>query len=227
MVSKDYYLTLGVARGESAEGIREAFREQVKRYHPERVGPARARFFDQILDAYHTLSNPERRREYDRGLAHAGIRSASEPAAAPLPTGTSSGLPQVIAALNAPAIFMDPLFEAALARVSRNLTEAISDERTAPEGLDVQVILSAAEASRGGMLALTVPSCSPCERCGGAGREGLFPCAICDGEGLHKETEMVRVYVSPNVGDGTQIEAPLRGLGPHNWYLCVRIRVTR
>ena len=92
-------------------------------------------------------------------------------------------------------------FDAALARASRNLTEAAADERKYPEGLDLQVVLSAAEALKGGILKLTVPSCSPCNQCGGAGREGLFPCALCDGEGLRQETETLRVRVPENVAD--------------------------
>ena len=57
MLSKDYYLRLGVSRREPAEKIRHAFCEQVKRYHPERVGAARGRFFDELVEAYHMLSN--------------------------------------------------------------------------------------------------------------------------------------------------------------------------
>ena len=58
-----------------------------------------------------------------------------------------------------------------------------------------------------------------------AGAQGIFPCDLCDGEGLREEEESVRVTLPPNVGDGTLIEAPLRGLGPHHFYLCVCVRV--
>jgi molecular chaperone DnaJ len=224
MLSKDYYLRLGISRRESAEKIRHAFCEQIKRYHPERVGTARGRFFDELVEAYHMLSNAQRRREYDRSLAHSGLGVA--PDSPPLPPAAGvSGLPQVSPVLRARSIFIASVFDAALARVSRNLTEGAADERKSPEGLDLQVVLSAAEALKGGILKLTVPSCSPCKQCGGAGREGLFPCASCDGEGLRQETETLRVRVPENVADQTHIKVPLRGLGPHNFYLCVRIRV--
>src|ERR687895_62409 len=188
MLSKNYYFTLGVSREESADTIRHAFREQVKRYHPERVGTARAQVFDKLVEAYHMLSNAERRREYDRSLSPAGVCAAGE-----LPTipkgGESAGLPQVSPALRARSIFIASLFDAALARVSRNLTQARADGGKSAEGIDVQVILSAAEALNGGIVQLAVPSCSPCQRCGGTGREGLFPCGLCDGEGLRQEAE--------------------------------------
>ncbi len=45
MMTMDYYVILGVSRTESTSGIREAFRDLVKRYHPDRVGPQGARFF--------------------------------------------------------------------------------------------------------------------------------------------------------------------------------------
>ena len=57
---KSYYLTLGIPRNESTEGIRQAFREIVKRYHPDRVGFERLRFFQEIVEAYHVLADPER-----------------------------------------------------------------------------------------------------------------------------------------------------------------------
>jgi hypothetical protein len=205
MLTKDYYLTLGISRGESAQTIRQAFCEQLKRYHPERVGIARRRFFD-------------------RSLSHSGLGVATHSSPIP-PAAGVCGLPQVSPVLRAHSIFIASIFDAALARVSRNLTEGTADERKSPVGLDVQVVLSAAEALKGGIVQMTVPSCSPCHQCGGAGREGLFPCDLCDGEGSCEETETLRVRVPANFADQTHINVPLRGLGPHNFYLCVRIRV--
>ena len=73
MLRKSYYLTLGVPRNESAGGIRQAFHEIVRRYHPDRVGSERLRFFQEIVEAYRVLGDPERRRDYDRGLFQADL----------------------------------------------------------------------------------------------------------------------------------------------------------
>ena len=222
MLPKSYYLILGVSRNESLNGIREAFHQLAKRYHPDRVGAARINYFQEILEAYHTLADPERRSRYDQGLVHggAGVPSSSITVGAeghgylPLPRSVL----RILSLKNA-------AFEAALARVSVSLTAARRISKEHPEGLDAGVILSPDEASRGGVMFLAVPSCSPCERCGGSGWEDLFPCSWCDGEGLLEEEEMVRVLVPPGVGDGTLMELPLRGLGIHNFYLRLHIRV--
>ena len=224
MLRKSYYLTLGVPANESTEGIRQAFREVVKRYHPDRVGLERADFFRQIVEAYHVLADPERRRNYDRGLYHAEIKSA--PAEGPLQMGTNGPweLPQALSVLRTLYI-KDAPFEAALARVSGSLTAAKVISKQYCEALNATVILSAAEAEHGGIVFLVVPSAFPCDRCRGSGRQGMFPCELCDGEGILEEEEQVRAYVPPGTGDGTVIAVPLRGLGVHNFYLQLHVRV--
>ena len=222
MLRKSYYLTLGVPRNESAGGIRQAFHEIVKRYHPDRVGSERLRFFQEIVEAYRVLGDPERRRDYDRGLSQADL-TIPAPLAPALETGRGE-LPLAISVLRTLAI-KDAPFEAALARVSGSLTTAEVRSKEYCEGLNTAVVLSPDEAVQGGIILLAVPSCSPCDRCGASGRDGLFPCTLCDGEGLIEEEETVRVQVLPSVGDGTVMNVPLRGLGIHNFYLRLHIRV--
>ena len=221
MLERNYYLTLGVQTNESVAGIRHAFREHLKRYHPDLLGPARASFFYAIVEAYRTLSHPERRRDYDRVLSPA-MSSAAQPVVSQ--AGGAGGLPEICPWLRSARV-ADAFFEAALAQASRNLTLARFDQQNFSQALNADVVLSPPEALKGGMLDIAVPSCTPCVRCGGAGRQGLFPCDLCDGEGLREEDENLRVPVPPNVSDGARITVPLRGLGLHNFYLCVRIRV--
>ena len=224
MLRKNYYLTLGIPSNESAEGIRQAFRDVVKRYHPDRVGSERSGFFQQIVEAYHVLADPERRKNYDRGLYDANIKSGTPPAPIQMGAGGTGELPQVLTVLRTLS-FKDAPFEAALARVSGSLTAAEIVSKEYCEGLNATVTLSAAEAHQGGIISLAVPSCSPCALCGGSGQDGMFPCAQCDGEGLIEEEEKVRVHVAPGIGDGTAMDVPLRGLGVHNFYLRLHIRV--
>jgi molecular chaperone DnaJ len=223
MVRKSYYYTLGVTDNESPGGIRQAFHEIAKRYHPDRVGTERLRFFQEIVEAYRVLGDPERRQDYDRGL----YQAARRPPAPQAPVLVESGIgdvPRAISVLRSITI-NDAPFEAALARVSGSLTRAEWRSSEYCEGLNTAVVLSPSEAIQGGIIFLAVPSCSPCVQCGGSGHEGLFPCALCDGEGLIKEKEVVRIQVLPSVGDGTVLNIPLRGLGIHNFYLRLHIRV--
>ncbi|HET8562921.1 MAG TPA: DnaJ domain-containing protein [Candidatus Binatia bacterium] len=224
MVRKNYYLTLGISRNENTEGIRQAFREIVKRYHPDRVGSGRLRFFQEIVEAYHVLADPERRSHYDQGLYHAGLTAGVPPGPVSVGLAGSGDLPQATSVLRILSV-KDAPFEAALARVSGSLTGVETTSKELPEALNAVVVLSPDEAAKGGVVLLGVPSCSPCERCGASGREGLFPCRLCDGEGLIEEEEMVRVHVPPRVGDGAVIDVPLRGLGVHNFYLRLHIRL--
>ncbi len=63
---KDYYATLGVARGASADEIRKAYRKQARRYHPDvnKESGAEAKF-KAAAEAYEVLSDPEKRSRYD------------------------------------------------------------------------------------------------------------------------------------------------------------------
>src|SRR5919109_3170679 len=120
MVRKNYYLTLGISRNESTEGIRQAFREIVKRYHPDRVGSERLHFFQEIVEAYHVLADPERRSHYDQGLYHAGVKAGAPPPVF-VGVGDPGDLPQATSVLRILSV-KDAPFEAALARVSGSLT---------------------------------------------------------------------------------------------------------
>src|SRR5579885_1531818 len=70
---RDYYEVLGVQRTASADEIKAAYRQCVKAYHPDRnQDPGASEQFRACAEAYETLSDPERRAQYDqygRGVA--------------------------------------------------------------------------------------------------------------------------------------------------------------
>jgi DnaJ-class molecular chaperone len=61
LLKKTYYLTLGCRMAEPSGGLRNAFRDLVKRYHPDSVGSNGTPFFQEIVEAYHVLSDSDRR----------------------------------------------------------------------------------------------------------------------------------------------------------------------
>ena len=64
-MAKDYYKTLGVARGASADEIKKAYRKLAHVHHPDKSGGDEAKF-KEINEAYQVLSNKEKRAQYDQ-----------------------------------------------------------------------------------------------------------------------------------------------------------------
>jgi curved DNA-binding protein len=59
----DYYNELGVDRGASSEDIKKAYRKLAAKHHPDRGGDTAK--FQKIQEAYATLSDDQKRAEYD------------------------------------------------------------------------------------------------------------------------------------------------------------------
>lgn len=60
---EDYYKTLGVEKGSSAEEIKKTYRKLSMKHHPDRGGDKAT--FQRINEAYQVLGDPTKRRNYD------------------------------------------------------------------------------------------------------------------------------------------------------------------
>jgi curved DNA-binding protein len=66
MKYKDYYAILGVERGASQDDVKKAYRKLAQKYHPDVSKEKDAKEkFQEVAEAYQTLTDPEKRKAYD------------------------------------------------------------------------------------------------------------------------------------------------------------------
>jgi len=65
---KDYYRVMGVDRAADEKAVRSAFRQRAKEMHPDvnRDDPKAEEQFKDLNEAFEVLSDPEKRKMYDR-----------------------------------------------------------------------------------------------------------------------------------------------------------------
>ena len=237
----DFYVILGLGHGASLSEVKRAYRRLARRYHPG-VNPgdrAAEALFQRIAEAYETLSDPERRRQYDAGGGAALARPEGE-------AFEFAGFDFSVAAKGADAATFSELF----ADVLHPMRPA--GQGGAPEaGADLHASLTVSfeESIRGEERQVVVTRQVPCRACGGAGQlrtpEGrcahchatghvrwarghmVFSksCAACDGTGQQRHQrcnvcaghgrgvrgDAVAVHVPPGVLDGATLRVPEKG----------------
>jgi molecular chaperone DnaJ len=234
----DFYIILGVERAANVNDIKRAYKRLARRFHPD-INPgdrmAEAQF-RQIAEAYETLSDPDRRRQYDaRGHA-----TTAEP-----PTYGFEGFDFSASVSGASA----PTFGDLFADVIRQRDTRHEGGSVRGADLHQAVEVSFEEAMRGGQQVLTVMrqercrtcqglgrlnvsesrclSCHgsgvvksarghmvfsrPCAQCGGAGRERATVCQACDGQQVEMRAERLTLDLPGGLADGTRIRVPAKG----------------
>jgi len=66
-MGKDYYASLGVAKGANEDEIKKAYRKMALKYHPDKnKSPGAEDKFKEIAEAYEVLHDPKKREIYDK-----------------------------------------------------------------------------------------------------------------------------------------------------------------
>jgi molecular chaperone DnaJ len=209
---KDLYETLGVAKGASQEEIKKAYRKLARQHHPDNnPGDASAEErFKEVQTAYDVLSDPEKRKQYDRFGSANGRPGAGGPGGF---TFTTEGFD-----------FGDlgdlgDIFSGLFGGRGRG-----GQQQRGQRGRDVEVEvnLSFEDSLRGVETKIPVELETACRECGGSGaKPGTAPklCPECQGRGVKAESQGLFALSQPCPrcrGNGTVIEDPCprcRGTG--------------
>jgi molecular chaperone DnaJ len=251
MAKQDYYATLGVQRGASADEMKKAYRKLAMQYHPDRnPGDARAEAkFKELNEAYDVLKDDQKRSAYDR-FGHAAFENGGGPQPG-AGFGFEGGLGDIF----------DQMFGGGRrggdrqqtgadlrAEVTIELAEAFAGTKSNVR-VPTRVVCDACSGSGSADKNASADTCATCggagrvraqqgfflvERtcptCGGAGRVVRNPCRVCSGAGTVPREKTLSVQIPAGVEDGTRIrlsgegEAGGRGAAPGDLYVHVAIR---
>jgi DnaJ-class molecular chaperone len=211
MAGKDYYQILGVNRNASEKEIKQAYRRLARKHHPD-LNPgdksAEARF-KEINAAYEVLSNPEKRKKYDKfgeqweyadQFAKSGgqerVRWDFGRGGTTFEYGDLSGFGDIFSNL-----FGD---------------SGIGSRMRGPRrGQDIEspIEVTLEEAYHGSTRMMQLQTEEPCTACGGTGRVGNRVCTICNGAGGKIIPKRLEVKIPAGVRDGSRIRIAGEG-GP-------------
>ncbi len=253
MAKRDYYDVLGVEKSASPDQIKSAYRKLAVKHHPDKNKGDKASEdkFKEASEAYHILSNAERKQNYDN-FGHAAFENG----------GGKSGFGNFDFSNHFSDIFEDFFGEGfGGGRRSRRSNNRGSDLRydlsitleEAYTGKKQDIKFSSSEKcdackGSGSKPGHNVSSCSmcgghgqvrssqgfftvqqTCPQCSGSGEEITNPCSSCEGQGKKQSSKRLSVTIPKGVDDGTRIrlagkgEAGTKGSGNGDLYLFVNV----
>ena len=193
------YDTLGLKKDASDDEIKKAYRKLARKYHPDANGgdkDAEERF-KEVQQAYDVLSDPEKRKQYDR-------------------FGTQNGRPGPAGAPNVDFGNFDfgDIFGGLFGGGGGGGRTRAARQPLRGNDVETEVHLSFEDSLRGAEAKVPVEVTTACRECGGTGaRPGTAPviCPECNGRGVKVESQGLFALSQPCPrcrGNGTVIEQP-------------------
>jgi molecular chaperone DnaJ len=255
-MAKSLYEALGVSKNATQDEIKKAYRKLVREVHPDR-NPGSEDRFKEVQGAYDVLSDPDKRKQYDR-------------------MGTTNGRPGGFGAGGTTYDFSDfdlgDIFGGLFNRGGARRQQQEQQRGQRGNDVEVEVHIPFEDALHGAQVTIPVelelachtchgtgaaPGTAPvtCPECGGSGvvatSQGLFalqqpcprchgrgsiveqPCQTCRGSGRERRTKRYTVKVPAGVKDGTRIklkgkgEAGYGGAPAGDLYVITRVEPSR
>jgi DnaJ-class molecular chaperone len=232
---RDYYEVLGVKRDATEEQIRQAFRKLARKFHPD-VNPGDRTAedkFKEINEAYEVLSDPEKRKRYDR--LGANWKDGAEFTPPPDWGGVRVEYGDLgdIFGGSGFSDFFETLFGGGRASTEPRAGQRRRTARSRPtkgQDSEAEMTLSLEDAHRGGKHRITIQVPKTCPACNGTGAAGGAACSVCKGAGQVISPRTIDVNIAPGGREGSVIKLPRQGqpgIGggePGDLYVRLRMR---
>jgi molecular chaperone DnaJ len=238
-MSKDYYQILGISQSASPEEVKKAYRKLAHKHHPDKGGDEKK--FKEINEAYQTLSDQEKRAQYDRfGRVFEGA-----PGFEGFDFGFGRGkfgeefefdlgemMEEIFGFGSRPRrkdlrkgknieIEMEIPLEDALEGKEKEitLTKMVSCSRCQGAGAEPGTKITECFSCRGTGQVQQIKKtffgsftrATTCPECGGEGYRPEKPCNVCKGEGRIRGTEDIKIFIPAGVDTGQVIKVEGKG----------------
>jgi DnaJ-class molecular chaperone len=208
--SRDFYQILGVARNASAEDIKKAYRRLARQYHPDLHSGAKKtemeKKFKELNEAHEVLSDPDKRKKYDRYGAQWEQAEAYEKARQQA-GGQEFSWQQAGGGFGGEA-FSDVFENLFGGRARTGTGRGFS---TPGDDLEAEVSLNLREVLTGVTKRVSLREPIPCSSCQGTGVQRGRACPTCYGNGMISESKTIDVKIPAGVQDGTRVRVAGKG----------------
>jgi molecular chaperone DnaJ len=234
MVAGDYYDRLGISRTADDKEIKKAYRNLARKYHPDvNKDPGAEDKFKEINEAYSTLSDPQKRAQYDQ-MGHENFTNASKGSYGG--GGYGGGFNADFSGFGDIFDFASDIFGGGRQRGPRRGDDLLMrldiSLKDATFGLDKEIDVMHAEACQtcngtgsenqkqkscpkcGGSGQVRQQTQTPfgnfirqgtCDLCHGRGKVAEKPCPTCKGTGHAKVRRKVSVHIPAGVDTGMRL----------------------
>ena len=208
---KDYYKILEISKDASQEEIKKSYRTLSKKYHPDKNSNDKdlEKKFKEINEAYSTLSNKNKKTEYDRKRTMANNQFA----------GFNTNFYNFMDSMFEE--FMSPKYDPSFLEIQCSLKEVFKESKKSIEyvrmgkckdcdgsGREDDVFLKCSKCNGDGFISLEnghfiVKKCSKCK---GKGEIPKNYCKKCNGQGALEENNKINISIPKNISNKSNVK---------------------
>lgn len=195
----DFYTIFNLPRSARTDEIKSAFRELIKRYHPDTAAAGSKNLtekLDLIIRGYRILTDDDMRLEYDRILFN--VRQVD-----------ATGCAIISKKRIKYSATLGDMLKANIAPKGMKRNDILINF-----GQDIEIVITPVEASQGAVAYIELPARMICPLCMGRRPKEEHKCYVCSGIGRIHTTSQLEVRIPPHVDDSTFIDVDLIKIRP-------------